>query len=436
MSPTAEHRQISQHVLLRIIVLYLLLTPIVTSFNGLLMHLSGGVSTIGPAFHAICSFFLIVLGLFHPSVEKNYVLIAVFFALIGVTVGVQLLLGFSDQTLTDVGQLYKWYLPLMLFAVYSRWEYIRDPKGQKILGRVFQQLPLIYGGLIILSAASYFVFGFNPTLFPEGTLRFTGFTWGYNSIVNVFFICGYVNYIVFRTSNPAKLINSISFILLNSKTAVVYYALVGWSFIGSRLRSLRLWEKTLIIAFSLPLLAGVLWFGYIQSIRAADSSGDFSARGQKVDAEALIGALTNARFAWYKFVWEDVSDWPAINLLVGNGTNVDRRHLNPIWDEMIGSRWYNGATLDKSDKAIELDVLGHMDMLGVLAASTFAFVFFIYPLLVVKLPHFRCYQIFLIVLSMLGGHLINNPQTGVLVVFFYLFLSARSRSLTITMRSA
>ena len=413
---------------MRIIVVYLLATAFVTTINGLMMHLSGGISAIGPIFHGLYSLCLIALGICHPGVKKNWLLIFIIYGLVLLIVIVQVYMGFSDGTLRDIGQLYKWYMPVMLFAVYYRWEYVRTSEGQKTLSRVFQKLPLIYSGLIIFSASTYFLFGFNPTLFPDGTLRFTGFSWGYNSTINVFFICGYVNYLFFQSSTSDRLVNLIAFLLLNSKTAVAYFALVAWSYVERLMRSLKLRQKTVILLIALPFLTAVIGIGYKQSLRAADASGDFTAAGQEVDSTLLLRALTNSRFAWYSFMWDDVADWPIINLMFGNGTNVDRRKLNPLWDIKIGSNWYSDAKLDKTDKAIELDVLGHLDMLGLLAAIVFALVFYVYPFYSIKLPRFYLYQIFLIILSMLGGHMINNPQTGVLIVFFYLFLSGYSHS--------
>src|SRR5262249_38624497 len=120
-------------------------------------------------------------------------------------------------------------------------------------------------------------------------------------------------------------------------------------------------------------------------------------------------------------ILNDVSDWSATNIIFGNGLNVDRRLESPLWEQMM-ARFYAGQDLDKGNKVIELDMLGHFDLFGLAGAIPFAFAFYVYPLFAIKLPYFKFYWLFIIFLSVFGGDLLNNPQTGTLLVILILLL--------------
>jgi len=426
-SPTEHTARVSTGLgadtLLGLICWYLLGVPVVTSLNGLSLHIFG-VSSIGPLYHVFFSVLLICTGLIHPKVEKNYpVLLAIFGSFVGL-VGVQLVLGFSAFAVFDLGQLYKWYMPLLLFAVYYRWSYLRKHEAARRLSKVFQNVPLVYSIAIVISVLTFVVFGFNPTLFAPGTLRFTGFSFGYNTTVNAFLICAYANYVLLPTAAWRKLIYALSFVAMNSKTAVIYFAFIGLSFVVSALRARRV--GMLFVVVVLPIVASVLAMSLLVGYQLTTRAPYARLNVEKLERGDVTGFALDflgARQWWWNYAVTDVPKWPTLNLIVGNGMQVDRRVTrDSTFEEWLGSRIYGSPVYSKESKTFELDGIAILDLFGVCGAAVFAGVFYIYPFFSVRQPYFRIFQSFLVFLSLAGGHVINNPQTATLLVFLILFL--------------
>lgn len=417
---------VSNRSILAIICLYLLGLPVISSLNGLSMHLTG-ISAIGPLYHTVFSLVLIAIGVGSRCVQKSAP--AIFWAavLVLTLVGVQCALGLSNFSLSDLGQLYKWLMPIGLLAVFYRWRYFAYPEAQELLARTFRIVPLLYSGLIFVSFLTYLTFGFNPTLFEEGTrVRFVGFAWGYNTTVNSFFICAFPTLFMQRTPPWVRLVCGLGFFLLLSKTAVVYFALLGFSFARPYLKTPSLTPQRLAgIVMACALLVGIVWFGFQETVRSADLYQEEPDR-DSTTMGMVSDAVMATRLDWWQYVLEDAPSWPVTNLVFGNGLNIDRRVESPLWWRLIGSRYYTGLKVDKSTKTLELDMLGHFDLFGLLGASVFAALFYVYPLLKIKVPLFRPFYVFLILLSMTGGHLLNNPHATSLLVFFLLFLRNHS----------
>ena len=406
--------------LLRILCAYLVGVPIITSINGLSMHLAG-VSAIGPAYHTLFSLLIIAAALVSPHVEKNRLAIIAVAGLFAMLVVVQVALGLSDFSLADVGQLYKWFLPLLLFAVLCRWQYLSTPEARAKLSFVFEIIPIIYSVLILISLLSYLLFNFNPTVFDFGssTQRFIGFAWAYNPTVDAFFICGYLTLVLRNIAVWKKLLCGVGFALLISKTAVVYFGFLGFSFVRERFKKISGTSRALVLVPTVVVLAAVFWFGLTQSFRSANLYGNYSSAPLTIQDFAEVAQA--GRLDWWIYMLGDVSDWPLTNIIFGNGLNVDRRLESPLWQETVG-HFYEGKDLDKSNKVLELDMLGHFDLFGLAGAIPFAFVFYVYPLFAIKLPYFKLYSLFITFLSVFGGDLLNNPQTGTLLVVLFLFL--------------
>jgi hypothetical protein len=408
---------VSNSFILRLVSWYLLGVPLVTSINGLSMHILG-VSLVGPLYHAAFSLILIGMALISDSVEKSWTSIATLFGIFGLIVGVQLAEGFSY--LSDIGTLYRWFMPLLLFAVYWRWSYLRTDEGRAALVSVFHVVPLWYSGLIITSFLVYLLTGFQATLFEEGAKRFTGFTWAFNPVVNVFFICAYVNFLLETTSLVRTSIYGFAFFNLLSKTTLAYYAVAA---LGVARRS---WQRAkpfgaLRSVVAVPAMALVLALGVRQSLTsAAIIAASYGGGPQGVSATSLYKEQVVQRGAWAAFAVQDIPQWPAVNLVFGNGIEVDRRLINPLWAASIGVAQYRDVELGKGNKTSELDVLGPLDMFGFVGMTCFAAVFYVYPFVVTRLPAFRLYYTLLVGLSLLSGHLINNPQATTLLVFFIL----------------
>src|SRR5712664_2652927 len=100
--------------------------PLVTSVNGLSLHLLG-LSAVGPIYHGVFSLLLIAIALASDQVEKGWAIIAVLFGTFILLVSAQLVAGFSYAS--DIGTLYKWFMPLLLFAAYFRWRYLRTSEA-------------------------------------------------------------------------------------------------------------------------------------------------------------------------------------------------------------------------------------------------------------------------------------------------------------------
>jgi hypothetical protein len=71
-------------------------------------------------------------------------------------------------------------------------------------------------------------------------------------------------------------------------------------------------------------------------------------------------------------------------------------------------------------------MLGHFDLFGLAGVLVFAGLFYVYPMLQIRLPYFRRYVLLLLVLSLTGGHLLTNSHT--MPIFVFLLLFARSYS--------
>jgi len=403
----------SNAAILRLIGWYLLGVPLISSLNGLSMHLLG-VSVLGPIYHALFSALLIGVALVSGVVEKSWGTITLLFGTFAALVATQLASGFSLPA--DVGQLYKWFMPLLLFAVYYRWSYFQTDEGRAALVTVFQRLPVWYSALITLSLVVYVLTGFEATVFEQGVRRFSGFTWAYNPVVNAFFICGYVNYFVGETSLLRTLFYVFAFYNLRSKTSIIYFTLAALGLVR------RMWGAAwrfgvLRWAGAVPVTAAVLWIGLRASLQATTiyggGTGSQSSVTRFVQEVQWRGVLAAVALA-------DIPQWPTANLLVGNGMEIDRRLVDPMWASTIGVAKFGDVDLTKSNKAPELDFLGPVDIFGLVGMACFVAVFYLYPLIVARSRMFRRYYVLLIVLSLLSGHLINNPEATTLLVFFIL----------------
>jgi hypothetical protein len=417
--------------LLNLVCIYLVGIPVISSLNGLSMHLAG-VSAIGPIYHTAFSLAIIGLALLSPSVEKSFPAVFAAVAFTVLMIGTQCALGLSDFALLDLGTLYKWLMPILLLAVFCRWRYLAQSEAKQKLEQVFRDIPLVYSGLIFLSLATYLAFGFNPTVFGESAkMRFVGYAWGYNATVNTFFICGYLNLLLLKTPTWMKIVYGLAFILLLSKTAVAYFALLGVSLVRPYVLRRSFRARSLLLLAAAPVMAAAGWFGYIQTLRSADLYGGAS-QSDATTLETVVGALTNTRLDWWQYVIEDAADWPALNVVIGNGTNIDRRLETSLWWNQIGRRFYRDLHVGKQNKTLELDMLGHFDLFGGVGMLVFAGLFYVYPMLRIKLPFFRPYLLFLVVLSLFGGHVVNNSHTTPIFVFLLLFTRnhnpARSRA--------
>lgn len=404
--------------LLFFIIVYLAGVPLITSINGLSLILLKS-SAIGPAYHAAFTVVLLVAGLVSRNVEKSWRLIAVLFGIFGLLVAAQLATGLSD--IGDLGTLYKWFMPLLLFAVYERWSYFRDPIAQRRLIGLFQYLPAIYGGLIWVSAIVYVTTGFEATVFEKGIHRFSGFAFAFNPTINVFFLCAYVNYVLAPVGILRMVAYCGSFVLLKSKTTIAYVALAMVGPIRQRWHRTRHWGviRGLVAA---PVIIGALTIGTMRTVGAADPTGTVRSEEGRVTLRRFGELLIETRLDWLLFYATDLPQWSVANLAVGNGMNIDRRMLNPVWWATIGSRKYQGASLSKQDKTPELDLLGPLDLFGVVGLLCYVGVFYVYPLRRVRRPLFLPFYVFMIFLSIVAGHLVNNPQTTTLLVFFVFLL--------------
>lgn len=404
--------------ILFLVSLYLLGVPFVTSVNGLSLILLD-VSAIGPAYHGLFSVALIAVALASPGVPKSWPLIAAVSAGFAVLAGAHLALGFSDPA--DLDTLYKWYMPLVLFAAYFRWDYLAGEVANRHLFATFRTIPLLYAVLIFVSALAYALTGFEATVFEEGTLRFTGFAFAYNPTINALFLCAYAHFVLDPVGVARTVVYCAAFLLLRSKTTVAYFALAAlvplrtlwwrWRRLGA-LRGL----------VAVPLLALVLTVGAIQTYEAADPTGHVASAEGSIRLDRFVGLLLEGRLEWLLFAATDIPQWPAVNLAVGNGMNLDRRLINPVWWAGLGSRKYQGASLSKEDKTPELDLLGPLDLFGIGGLLYYVALFYVYPLWRIRLPFFRPFYCFMIFLSIVTGHVINNPQTTTLLVFFLLAL--------------
>jgi len=332
---------------------------------------------------------------------------------------VQLAAGFSS--LDDVGTLYKWFMPLLLFAVYERWTYLRAPAAQRRVIALFQHLPAVYGALIALSAFVYVTTGFEATTFEKGAHRFSGFAFGFNTTVNVLLLCAYVNFVL----EPIGVLRLVaycgSFVLLKSKTTVAYFAMAVFAPLRRQWRQVHRWGVVRVLV-AVPVIITVLTLGVMQTIGAVDPTGGIRSAEGPITLRRFGELLVEGRGDWLIFYATDLPQWTPANLAFGNGLNIDRRMLNPVWWVTLGSRKYQGASLSKQDKTPELDLLGPLDLFGLLGLACYVTVFYVYPLRRIRLPYFRPFYLFMIFLSIVTGHLVNNPQTTTLLVFFILLL--------------
>jgi hypothetical protein len=312
-------------------------------------------------------------------------------------------------------------MPLLLFAVYERWSYLRDPVAQRRLVALFQYLPVAYGVLIAISALLYVTTGFEATTFEKGTHRFSGFAFAFNPTVNALFLCAYVNFLL----EPVGVLRMVaycgSFALLKSKTAVAYVAMALVAPLRGRWHLARRWGVVRVLV-TVPVVVLALAFGVRQTLSAVDPTGHVKSSEGQITLERFGQLLIEGRVDWLIFYATDLPQWSPLNLAVGNGLNVDRRMLNPIWWATLGSAKYQGASLTKQDKTPELDLLGPLDLFGLIGLACYVAVFYVYPLRRIRLPYFRLFYLFMIFLSIFAGHLLNNPQTTTLLVFFILLL--------------
>jgi hypothetical protein len=411
----------SNKALLRMISLYLLGIPVITSINGLSMHLMG-ISAVGPIYHTVFSLALIGAGIASRRVEKSPLAVLSAIAFVTLLIGAQCALGLSDFSIRDIGHLYKWLMPILLLAVYRHWRHLGTIDAQREMERLFRAIPLLYAGLIFVSLVTWLTFGFNPTVFEEGArMRFVGFSWGYNATVNSFFICGFVTLVLLQTPAWIRIVCGVAFLLLLSKTAVVYFALLGYSFARPYLSAARFRSRVVAATLALPLMAAAAWFGLNQTMRSADL---YNSRGESdlTTIEFVSTAFTSARLNWWLYVLEDAPNWPTVNLILGNGMNIDRRHETALWWNMLGNRHYPDLKLDKTTKSLELDILGHFDLFGIVGVCLFTAVFFVHPAVSIKAPLFRPYLLVFIALAAFGGHLLNNSHATPVLVYLYLFL--------------
>ena len=148
-----------------------------------------------------------------------------------------------------------------------------------------------------------------------------------------------------------------------------------------------------------------------------------------ITLDRLPERLVAGRAAWWAYVLDDAVSWPVPNLIFGNGTNIDRRIESPVWSLLLGDRYYSDLRVDKTTKTLELDILGHFDLFGGVGVIAFVTALYLYPFLAIRLPFFRIYLLSLIVVSMSGGHVLNNPQTSTLFVASIVFLQYYGRFL-------
>ena len=404
--------------LLFFIIVYLAGVPLITSINGLSLILLK-ISAVGPTYHAAFTAGLLIVGLLSRNVEKSWRLIVVLFGIFGVLVAVQLGAGFSN--VSDLGTLYKWFMPLLLFAVYERWSYLRDPVARRRLVALFQFLPAAYGTLITISALVYVTTGFEATTFEKGTHRFSGFAFAFNPTINALFLCAYVNFLL----EPVGLLRMVaycgSFTLLKSKTAVAYVAMALMAPFRTRWRQARRWGVVRVLV-TVPLVIMTLTLGAMETLKALDPTGHVKSSEGRITVERVGQLLVEGRLDWLIFYATDLPQWSPLNLAIGNGLNIDRRLLNPVWWATLGSAKYESAALTKYDKTPELDLLGPLDLFGLIGLACYVAVFYGYPLRRIRLPHFRTFYVFMIFLSIVAGHLVNNPQTTTLLVFFIFLL--------------
>jgi len=410
----------------RVIYWYLLCTPIVASLNGLSQYVLG-ISILGPLYHTIVTLSLIFLGLAARQVQKNRLFIIVVFGSFIILITAQLALGYSD--LSDLGQLYKYYMPLMLFAVYYRWKYLGEVTIQQYFMRLFENIPLLYSALIFFSFVAYYSTGFTASPWTAGE-RFTGFIFAYNGTVNAFLICAYINLILLKSSAWKKGLNGAAFFLLNSKTVLVYYALIGWSFI-KRYMGKRKKQLVGVVVIGVPVLVLSAWFGYGLAARSAYSIWGQGQKGKLPSVGEFSQFLQSVRVEWWDFMIRDVSIWPTTNLMFGNGFNVIRQGNSPLWADHPDSNLYIATrysykVFTKSDKAFEFDGLAQLDLFGFPILALFVVTFYLYPLWRVRLPYFRIYYLGLILISLFSGQILNNPQVSPLLVFFIIILKAKS----------
>ncbi|MBI4500790.1 MAG: hypothetical protein HY700_06470 [Gemmatimonadetes bacterium] len=392
--------------------IYLLTVPFVSALNGLSMHLSG-ISVLGPAFHAAFTIGLLGAALLSPGVPKAWGRIGVAYGSFLALVGVQLALGHSS--VEDLPTLYKWFLPMLLFSTYARWSYLGQPAVRARMIRTLRVVPILYSSLMLISFVVYLTTGFEATLFDPGAHRFTGFNWAYNPVVNVFFISAYLSFILAPQPARMTLSEGAAFLLLRSKTAAVYYLLMGAG-LGRRLYGkARRWG-----ALRGPLIAGALAVSLVLGARQTFSAMDLYGAGlvsaARGDAGQLAEVAAGTRTLLALFALEDIPTWPAVNLLTGNGMNVDRRLENPRWAAVVGMKKYGEASITKEDKTSELDVLGMLDLFGLWGLACLAYFFFVLPFREIRLPWFRTFYLVIVGLSLLGGHMLNNPQAASVLV--------------------
>jgi len=401
--------------LLQLICYYLLLTPVVSSINGLSLHLYD-ISLFGPAYHGLFSLVIILAGLFSNNVEKKSSLVLLVFSYFVFVVILHWVLGLSS--IADTGQLYKWFFPVLMFVVFQKWSYFAKEECQKSFLEVFAKLPVIYSFLILISFLAYYIFGFEATLFAEGAKRFSGFAFAYNPTVNVLILCGLLNFIYFRTPIHRRIFFAWAFYNLRSKLAVLYFLLIGFSLVKKWFLEKRYKLRFAFLGFPILLFLG--WFGYVQSLDSADLYGTIRSE-TSLTGEVLLGSLYGGRLGFVLFFVDDFPRWPLVNKLFGNGMNIDRR-LNSNYDLFVGSQWYESTTLTKANKNFELDLMGPIDMFGITGMIFFVSVFYVYPIVKIRLRFFRPFYFVVIVLSLYGGHIVNNPQVAPLLVFLILLL--------------
>lgn len=400
---------------------YLLLTPVVTSLNGLAMH-QGGPSVIGPAFHATASLLILILAGVNPRIPKRWDVVALCFGAALTVVSVQIATGRTDARLADVGQLYKWFAPVLVYAVLFDWRLPVDGEAWKNLCRVFFFLPIIYAALNFLSLAVYLATGFEATLFDAQVKRFSGFAWAYNPTVNAMLLCAYANGRVHRTPMWQRIVALGGFGLLRSKTAVLYGLLFLWPYFATADKSTR--RRRPAMALGLVLLPGLLWLGWRESGRAADLYGYSTSTGQATSTLTTFwdaSVKASGRLELLEFYATDYWNWAPNEQLFGNGLNLDRRIESAAWSSTTAARNYANGETSKATKAPEFDLFGHLDLLGLVGTTPFFVLFYVYPFLSIRTLGFGLFYGCMTVLSVVAGHLTNNPQTGIFLVFFLLW---------------
>lgn len=209
---------------------------------------------------------------------------------------------------------------------------------------------------------------------------------------------------------------------LRSKTAVLYGLLFLWPYFATADKSTR--RRRPAMALGLVLLPGLLWLGWRESGRAADLYGYSTSTGQATSTLTTFwdaSVKASGRLELLEFYATDYWNWAPNEQLFGNGLNLDRRIESAAWSSTTAARNYANGETSKATKAPEFDLFGHLDLLGLVGTTPFFVLFYVYPFLSIRTLGFGLFYGCMTVLSVVAGHLTNNPQTGIFLVFFLLW---------------